>query len=772
MKTFNFGSGLRWAAIIAVGSGAPLWAGPPKVDLQNTRSFNGGPIDPESVASLHLEWQYLTAPDTGTISPGFGSVSSTPAIDGRFLYFNDISGNLTKLNRFTGQLVWKKNYVNDLSAPGFVVTGSRNTPYISHGLVIVGSNFGLIEPLCEVVGQPPAPGVCTSGSGAIVLALNKDSGDVVWRKRVEDHRSAKVTGSISGHGDRIYVPVGSWEEDWARAYPDIYARPIVPGSRYPCCSARGSLVAMDVNTGETLWKTYMVIGDDPQHELGSELRALLTPKGFFGTSTYGHHPTLDLERKQIYIATAETETAPRVAELCEKARRSSGDPNANIDGLPAGVTCNNLNEKLKSYGNAMLAVDMDTGKVKWAFYAHKYDAWHHACGAPDFYGWSVAVPLVFPVGIANAANCDQDPVGPDMGFGQQPMLVKNVRVPNGSPRDLVVAGNKDGRLFALDADTGQQVWEANVDPGGIYGGLQFGRATDGRRIYFGTTNGRNMGRDVRRPFVPAETFLDVNGFTALGIRVGQFVKRDAATPIPHPAPPDLTLPFPGPNLVYGLTDYPDSYPDPDGTGAPAPFLKGPASGPSELWTLVNPPADVSADGINVFAVGSTLQTIAGMVVAVDAATGHIAWQRPAIDGIKGTLDVAQAFGTVTVGNGVVFIGYADHKGTMVALDAETGRKLFEFHQRIRLADGSEAASGSIESGPAVAGRWLYWGAGLETGSLFPNKFLEFRDRGNRLFAFKLPGGNGDDDVAEADADEENAQRIPRERKAGGGQPRR
>jgi hypothetical protein len=112
---------------------------------------------------------------------------------------------------------------------------------------------------------------------------------------------------------------------------------------------------------------------------------------------------------------------------------------------------------------------------------------------------------------------------------------------------------------------------------------------------------------------------------------------------------------------------------------------------------------------------------------------------------------------------VVFIGYADQKGTMVALDADTGQKLFEFHQKVKLADGSQAASGSIESGPAVAGRWLYWGVGAETASLFPNKSFEFRDRGNRVFAFRLPGGNNDDDIADAEADQDAG---PRSQAAG------
>ena len=82
-------------------------------------------------------------------------------------------------------------------------------------------------------------------------------------------------------------------------------------------------------------------------------------------------------------------------------------------------------------------------------------------------------------------------------------------------------------------------------------------------------------------------------------------------------------------------------------------MKGPASGPVELWTLVNPPSDVSADGVSVFNDHGRLQTIDGMVHAVDAGTGEILWQRPAFDGIKGTIGTGQAFGTLTVGNGVV-----------------------------------------------------------------------------------------------------------------------
>jgi outer membrane protein assembly factor BamB len=215
------------------------------------------------------------------------------------------------------------------------------------------------------------------------------------------------------------------------------------------------------------------------------------------------------------------------------------------------------------------------------------------------------------------------------------------------------------------------------------------------------------------------------------------VKRDAALPSEYPSPSNIDLPFPGPNIIYGITDYPNFFPDPDGIGGPAGFMKGPASGPVELWTLVNPPSDVSADGFSVFDDHGRLQTIDGMVSAVDGGTGEILWQRPAFDGIKGTIGTGQAFGTLTVGNGVVFIGYQDGKGTMVALDADSGRKLFEFHNQIKLADGSVMQSGAIEGGPQVVGNTVYWGVGAESGGLFTNRDGINVNAGSRLFAFEL-----------------------------------
>src|SRR5204862_7544881 len=134
---FSFSPMKRWQgfALLLLTIQVPAFA--EGIDLQNTRSFQGGPINEETVGQLTVKWVYQTTPDTGTASSAQGSISSTPAVDGPYLYFNDMSGYLTKLDRFTGKLIWRKNNVNDLSAPGFVVKASRNTLYVNADLLIV-----------------------------------------------------------------------------------------------------------------------------------------------------------------------------------------------------------------------------------------------------------------------------------------------------------------------------------------------------------------------------------------------------------------------------------------------------------------------------------------------------------------------------------------------------------------------------------------------------------------------------------------------------------
>lgn len=73
--------------------------------------------------------------------------------------------------------------------------------------------------------------------------------------------------------------VSSLEELWA-ANPS-----------YPCCTFRGSMLKVDLATGNILWRTYTVPDNGGQ------------TGGFSGNSVWGSSPVVDVVRKQVYIAT-------------------------------------------------------------------------------------------------------------------------------------------------------------------------------------------------------------------------------------------------------------------------------------------------------------------------------------------------------------------------------------------------------------------------------------------------------------------------------------
>src|SRR5260370_9090955 len=58
---------------------------------------------------------------------------------------------------------------------------------------------------------------------------------------------ARIVGAPTLYNDRLYVAVSSTEE----------AAAVNPS--YSCCTFRGSVVALDVGSGRTVWKSYTVL---------------------------------------------------------------------------------------------------------------------------------------------------------------------------------------------------------------------------------------------------------------------------------------------------------------------------------------------------------------------------------------------------------------------------------------------------------------------------------------------------------------------------------
>jgi polyvinyl alcohol dehydrogenase (cytochrome) len=368
-------------------------------NLQNTRfQANEKTLSVSNVAGLETKWAFTTG----------GDVSATPAVDGDTVYFPDRAGNLYAVDKSTGQQRWRSGVAAASGVPGDY---ARATPAVSGNKVIVGT-------------QGPF------GGGGKILAFHKDTGALLWSTTLDTHPAAIITQSATVHGNRVYVGTSSLEESFA----------LIPG--YDCCSFRGRMAALDLNTGAVVWEVRMA------------------PPGFPGNAVWGSSPAIDSKRGQLYIATGNNYDAPPETLACIAA--AGNDPQAQQACLPAD-----------NHFDSVLALDLKTGAIRWVTRALGFDAWTVDC-----------IPF-----LGEGSNCPE-PAGPDFDFGQAPALFT---VRDGSRnRDVVGAGQKSGQYWALDPDTGAVRWVTQAGPGGTAGGLQWGSAVDGQRVYTADANSNTV----------------------------------------------------------------------------------------------------------------------------------------------------------------------------------------------------------------------------------------------------------------------------------------
>jgi polyvinyl alcohol dehydrogenase (cytochrome) len=264
------------------------------------------------------------------------------------------------------------------------------------------------------------------GGGGKVIAFDRRTGAVLWVTALDDHPAAIITQSATIYGNRVYVGTSSQEEGFS----------LIPG--YPCCSFRGAMFSLDLKTGAIVWKTTMV------------------PTGYSGGAVWGSSPAVDARRGQLYIATGNNYSVPQSVLDCVAA---AGEDRA------AQAACVPPDD----YFDSIMALDLATGQVRWATRALPFDAWTVDC-----------IPF-----LGDGDNCPE-PAGPDYDFAQAPALF-TVKTARGA-RDLVGAGQKSGQYWAVDPDSGQVVYITTAGPGGTAGGLQWGSAVDGKRVYTANAN--------------------------------------------------------------------------------------------------------------------------------------------------------------------------------------------------------------------------------------------------------------------------------------------
>jgi len=302
-------------------------------------------------------------------------------------------------------------------------------PSVADGRVYVGSQNGTVYALdarsgCIRWTFAAAGGVRTAvtlssgiayfgDTAANVYAVDAQTGVARWRKSVEQHPLARITGSVTVHDGRLYVPTSSYEESQG-------ADP-----QYPCCTFRGSVTALDAGTGAVVWKTYMIPEEPKRRGSSSAGVPLWGPSG----AAIWSAPTIDARRGLLYVATG------------------------NLYSGPAHTA-----------GNAVIALDLKTGSVRWSKQFTPGDVYVTNCRAGN-------------------PNCPEAN-GPDFDFGSPPMLART-----SAGRDLIVIGQKSGVGFALDPEKmGEVVWEYRAGRGGVLGGIEWGSAVDAERAYFAVSD--------------------------------------------------------------------------------------------------------------------------------------------------------------------------------------------------------------------------------------------------------------------------------------------
>lgn len=305
----------------------------------------------------------------------------------------------------------------------------RSQPAIFGGRVYVSGNDGSVYSLDAATGctfwttstpKPVRSGMLVGKSGSVeavffgeadgtVYALDASTGSILWSTRADSHPAATITGTPSYLDGRLYIPVSSGEEQSRRR----------PG--YECCTFRGSVVAMDAASGKILWQTYMAPDTPSPHGKTADGRTIYAPSGMAIWSS----PTIDVAKKRIYVGT--------------------GD---------------NYSEPGTDTSDAVVALDLKTGRLLWSAQFDKDDIYKIECGNPP------------------AAGCEP-PTVPEFDLGASPILVS---APHG--KRVLFLGQKSGMVYAVDPDAdGKLLWHARAGVGGLLGGVQWGPATDGANFY-------------------------------------------------------------------------------------------------------------------------------------------------------------------------------------------------------------------------------------------------------------------------------------------------
>ena len=251
----------------------------------------------EQVGSLKLKWAFGFDGDPWAVSQ--------PVVVGGRVFIGSASGRVYALDLQRGCVYWTFKAEAPVRA---AITVGPSGPRTS----------GLSAFFSDMVGN--------------AYRLDANTGKLVWKLHVEDHKAVLTVGSPQLYEGRLYVPVSSFEEVLAS------------DPKYECCTFRGGVVAIDAASGKLVWHTYSI--PTPSHatrrnSIGTQLY------GPSGAGTYSP-PTIDTRLRRLYFTTG-----------------------------------NSYSEPAAETSDAIFGVDLASGRVVWTTQLTPGDAFNVACLQPD-----------------------------------------------------------------------------------------------------------------------------------------------------------------------------------------------------------------------------------------------------------------------------------------------------------------------------------------------------------------------------------------------------
>ncbi|KAK4455351.1 Quino protein alcohol dehydrogenase-like protein [Podospora aff. communis PSN243] len=430
------------------------WGGGP---LNNRWAQSNTAITSQSIANLTPHCNLTDA----------AGVSATPVVDGNTAYYPTWSGAFIAINLLTCLPLWQTNLSTLLPSPPPSPSPfsprplSRTSPQLHAGILFLGTQLG-----------------------ASVLALNASTGALLASHKIHTHPLAMITQSPTYDPSSNLLLIGTSSMEHVA---------ITNPSAAKCCSFTGSFAALSYNQSTSQFSIKWTLPTIPASRL---------LEGWAGAAVWGSQPAV--VNSTVYIGTGNTYSVPPSTVSCQKENNATAYGGDAQDGQDPCLPSDVLQDSI-------VAIDITSGKIKWARQFGGVDAFSMACGYPGMSGGAW--------GQVDTTICPQVP-GPDADFGMAPAVV----TVEGKKR--LVVGRKNGVVYCLEAEDGRTVWKTVAAPPGVGGGVSWGVAADGERVYYGSINTGYLSWEIIGTG-GNKTKVDMGFYGALSLRDGSVVWQTA-----------------------------------------------------------------------------------------------------------------------------------------------------------------------------------------------------------------------------------------------------